>query len=115
VGVVRLSALSRSLEILRMTNKFKDSDRVNKTQIATGLIFAKKFSHIPIWNHADHAPKKKIFRNSSAAEDVVTEEYFEKFFCCTKISFVRAQIHSLQINIFGMERIFTLPEEYLCQ
>jgi hypothetical protein len=31
--------------------------------------------------------QKKIFRNSSAAEDVVTEEYFEKFFCCTKISF----------------------------
>jgi hypothetical protein len=59
--------------------------------------------------------QKKIFRNSSAAEDVVTEEYFEKFFCCTKISFVRARIHSLQINIFGLEGIFTLPEEYLRQ
>jgi hypothetical protein len=57
--------------------------------------------------------QKKIFRNSSAAEDVVTEEYFEKFFCCTKISFARARIHSLQINIFGLERISTLPEEYL--
>jgi hypothetical protein len=59
--------------------------------------------------------QKKIFRNSSAAEDVVTEEYFEKFFCCTKISFARARIHSLQINIFGLERISTLPEEYLRQ
>jgi hypothetical protein len=58
---------------------------------------------------------KKIFQNSSAAEDVVTEEYFEKFFCCTKISFVRARIHSLQINIFGLESIFSLPEEYLRQ
>jgi hypothetical protein len=58
---------------------------------------------------------KKIFRNSSAAEDVVTKEYFEKFFCCTKVSFVRARIHSLQINIFGLERIFTLPEECLRQ
>jgi hypothetical protein len=48
---------------------------------------------------------KKIFRNSSAAEDVVTEEYFEKFFCCTKISFARARIHSLQINIFAPRRI----------
>jgi hypothetical protein len=27
----------------------------------------------------------------------------------------RARIHSLQINIFGLERIFTLPEEYLRQ
>jgi hypothetical protein len=35
--------------------------------------------------------QKKNFRNSSAAEDVVTEEYFEKFFCCTKISFARAR------------------------
>jgi hypothetical protein len=51
----------------------------------------------------------------SRADDVVTEEYFEKFFCCTKISFIRAQIHSLQINIFGLERIFTLPEEYIRQ
>jgi hypothetical protein len=59
--------------------------------------------------------QKKIFRNSSAAEDVVTEEYFEKFFCCTKISFVGARIHSLQINIFGLERIFTLLEKYLRQ
>jgi hypothetical protein len=56
--------------------------------------------------------QKKIFQNSSAAEDVVTEEYFEKFFCCTKKSFLRAQIHSFQINIFGLERISTLPEEY---
>jgi hypothetical protein len=39
--------------------------------------------------------QKKIFRNSSAAEDVVTEEYFEKFFCCLKISFARARIYSL--------------------
>jgi hypothetical protein len=38
---------------------------------------------------------KKILRNSPAAEDVVTEEYFEKFFCCTKIFFVRAR-HLLQ-------------------
>jgi hypothetical protein len=52
---------------------------------------------------------KKIFQNSSAAEDVVTEEYFEKFFCYTKI------IHSLQINIFGLKRIFTLREEHLRQ
>jgi hypothetical protein len=59
--------------------------------------------------------QKKIFRNSSAAEDVVTEEYFEKLFRCTKISFVRARIHPLQINIFGLERISMLPEEYLCQ
>jgi hypothetical protein len=59
--------------------------------------------------------QKKILRNPSAAEDVVTEEYFEKFFCCTKISFARARIHSLQINIFGLERISTLPEEYLRQ
>jgi hypothetical protein len=55
----------------------------------------------------------EIFRNSSAAEDVVTEEYFEKFFCCTKISFVRARILSLKRNILGLERISTLPEEYL--
>jgi hypothetical protein len=59
--------------------------------------------------------EKKFFRNSSAAEDVVTEEYFENFFCCTKISFVRARILSLQRNILGLERIFTLPEEYLRQ
>jgi hypothetical protein len=45
----------------------------------------------------------------------VTEEYFEKFFCCTKISFVRARIHSLQINIFSLAGISTLPEEYLRQ
>jgi hypothetical protein len=60
--------------------------------------------------------EKKIFRNSSAAEeseDVVTEEYFEKFFCCTKISFVRARILSLQRNILSVERISTLSEEYL--
>jgi hypothetical protein len=57
-------------------------------------------------------PKNKTFRNSSAAEDVVTEEFFEKFFCCTKKFFVRAQIHSFQINIVGLERISTLPEEY---
>jgi hypothetical protein len=57
--------------------------------------------------------EKKIFRNSSAAEDVVTEEYFEKKFCCTKISFVRALILSLQRNILSQERISTLPEEYL--
>jgi hypothetical protein len=43
----------------------------------------------------------------------VTEEYFEKFY--TNISFLRARIHSLQINMFGLERIFTLPEEYLRQ
>jgi hypothetical protein len=55
----------------------------------------------------------KFFRNSSAAEDAVTEEYFEKFFCCTKISFVRARILSLQRNILGQKRISTLPEEYL--
>jgi hypothetical protein len=45
----------------------------------------------------------------------VTEEYFDKFFCCTRISSVRARIHSLQINIFGLERISTLPEKYLRQ
>jgi hypothetical protein len=57
--------------------------------------------------------EKKIFRNSSAAQDVVTEEYFEKFFCCIKISFVRARILSLQRNILGLERISAVPEEYL--
>jgi hypothetical protein len=45
----------------------------------------------------------------------VTEEFFEKLFCCTKISFVRARVHSLPINIFGLERISTLPEEYRLQ
>jgi hypothetical protein len=61
--------------------------------------------------------QKKIFRNSFAAEDVidVIDEYIEKFFCCTKISFARAPIHSFQINSFGLERFSMLLEEYLRQ
>jgi hypothetical protein len=63
-----------------------------------GLNFDERcFLGYSIWNFV-HTQKK---------------EYFEKFFCCTKISFARARIHSLQINIFGLERKFTLPEEYL--
>jgi hypothetical protein len=65
-------------------------------------------------NFSTHTQKKN-FRYSSAAENVVTEEYFEKFFCCTKISFARARILLLQINILGLDRISTLSEEYLCQ
>jgi hypothetical protein len=71
-----------------------------------------KLGHDGILSIGNFIHPKKIFRNSSAAKDVVTEEYFEKFFCCTKMSFVRAQIHSFQINIFGLESISTLPEEF---
>jgi hypothetical protein len=97
---------SKTIKVYPVSVEFCIGDTVGMSNIKT-----LSFVFVPGLQYT----QKKFFRNSSAAEDVVTEEYFEKFFCCTKIYFVGAQIPSLQINILGLERISTLPEVYLRQ